>query len=90
MYEQGLAHVQLKPSKVKLQTYNGGRLRVVVVDVKYKPAVMGRNWLTRTCLDWTSLFRVKPATPMDRDPTEEFPELFVDSMGTLKGYEAKI
>ena len=58
--------------------------------MRIKLAVMGRNRLTRIRMDWASLFRVEPATPMDRNPTEEFPELFADSMDTLQGHEAKI
>ena len=107
IYTQRLSHVPLKSSKVKLQSYNGERLRVIgeamvsvkygqqecnekliVVDVGDKPAVMERNWLTHIRLDWASLFKVESAKPMN--PSEEFPDLFADGMGTLKGYEAKI
>ena len=61
------------------------RGRVVVVNAANKPAVIGRNWLSRLKLDWASLFSLNVL-----DPVQEFPELFKEAMGKLQGVQAKI
>ena len=90
VYNRHLSHVKLQPSAVKLQAYNGERLKVlgeamvhirykgqqacdklIVVDVKEKPAVLGRNWISHFQLDWSSLFSVGPRQEID--PSKEFP-----------------
>ena len=107
VYNRHLSHVELQPSAVKLQAYNGERLKVlgeamvqirykgqqacdklIVVGVKEKPAVLGRNWISHFQLDWSSLFRVGPRHEID--PSKEFPQLFAEGMGMLTGYEANI
>ena len=64
--------------------------RFVVVDASNKPAVMGRNWLNKIQLDWTSLFNVEMKREKGLDPPAEFPDLFQERMGKLKGFQAKI
>ena len=107
VYNRHLSHVKFQPSAVKLQAYNGERLKVlgeamvqirykgqqacdklIVVDVKEKPAVLGRNWISHFQLDWSSLFRV--GRRHEIDPSKEFPQLFAEGMGMLTGYEANI
>ena len=64
--------------------------RFVVVDASNKPAVMGKNWLNKIRLDWNSLFNVEMNREKGLDPPAEFPELFKERMGILKGFQAKI
>ena len=61
------------------------RGRVVVVNAANKPAVLGRNWLSRLKLDWASLFSLNVL-----DPLHEFPELLKEGIGKLKGVQVNI
>jgi hypothetical protein len=63
-------------------------LKVVVVDVTNKLAILGRNWLEKIRLDWASLFRVEQ--PWLDYLSGRFPNLFSSALGTLKGHEARI
>ena len=70
------------------------REKMVVVEVKNKPAVLGRNWLAHLRLDWQNLFKVEGETDtrrtQDIDYAVKYPKLFEKGIGTLNGYEANV
>ena len=70
------------------------REKMVVVEVKNKPAVLGRNWLVHLRLDWQNLFKVEGETDtrrtQDMDYAVKYPKLFEKGIGTLNGYEANV
>ena len=64
--------------------------RLIVVDGG-SHALLGRNWLQRIRLDWSSMFStVHSVSGMKADFPAEFPAVFADGLGTVKGYEAEI
>jgi hypothetical protein len=68
--------------------------KMVVVEVKNKPAVLGRNWLAHIRLDWHKLFKVERQPETDKthstEYTAKYSQLFEPGMGSLNGYEASI
>ena len=62
--------------------------KIIVVDVQGKPAILGRNWLSKIRLDWGSLFSVEARQMFD--PKEKFPRIFGPGVGTVQGHEARI
>ena len=62
--------------------------KIIVVDVRGKPAILERNWLSKIRLNWGSLFSVEARQMFD--PKEKFPRLFGPGVGTVQGHEAKI
>jgi len=66
----------------------------IVVEGEGRP-LFGRNWLKCIKLDWPSLFKNIHAvntTPYAgvADMFAEFPSVFADGLGTVKGFEAEI
>ena len=62
--------------------------KLVVVDAPGKPAVLGRNWLTKIRLDWNTLFGIQYEGHLDA--VQKFPNLFKEGMGKLRQFKAKI
>ena len=55
--------------------------KIIVVDVRGKPAILGRNRLSKIRLDWGSLFIVEARQMFDLK--EKFPRLFGPGVGIL-------
>jgi len=67
--------------------------RFVVVDnVRNQLPLLGRDWLQRVRLDWTRLFSgIQSINAVNVESIrEEFPEVFKEELGMLKGLEAEI
>ena len=69
--------------------------RFVVVDnVTNQLPLLGRDWLRRARLDWTRLFsgmQLKSINVVNvKSIREEFPDVFKEELGMLKGLEAEI
>ena len=69
--------------------------RFVVVDnVRNQLPLLGRDWLRRVKLDWTSLFssmQLKSINVVNVESIKgEFPEVFKEELGMLKGIEVEI
>ena len=62
--------------------------KIIVVDVRGKPTIPRRNWLSKIRLDWGSLFSVEARQMFD--PKENFSKLFGSGVGTVQGHEARI
>ena len=62
--------------------------KIIVVDVRGKPAILGRNWLSKIQLDWGSLFSVEARQMFD--PKEKLSRLFGRGVSTVQGHEARI
>ena len=56
------------------------------------PCLLGRDWLKQIKLDWHAIFQVQTdaAQINSQQILEKYPLLFSESLGTLKGFEAKI
>ena len=69
--------------------------RIIVVRGG-KHALLGRNWLQQITLDWPSLLGQTNAVSQDvpvvslEKLAEEYPSVFAEGLGTVKGHEAKI
>ena len=59
--------------------------KIIIVDVRGKPAILGRNWLSKIRLDWGSLFSVEECQMFDLK--EKFPRLFGPGVGTVQGHD---
>ena len=67
--------------------------RFVVVDnVRNQLPLLGRDWLQRVKLDWTRLFSgIQSINAVNVELIrEEFPDVFKEELGMLKGLEAEI
>ena len=62
--------------------------KIIVVDVRGKPAILASNWLSKILLDWGSLFGVEARQMFD--PKEKFSRLFGPGVGTVQGHKARI
>ena len=83
--------ITLKVQKAE-QSLSG---RFVVVDnVRNQLPLLGRDWLRRVRLDWTNLLsgtQMKSINMVNVESIrEEFPEVFKEELGMLKGLEAEI
>ena len=84
--------------EIMLNVQKGGQHlsgRFVVVDhVRNQLPLLGRDWLSRIQLDWTRLFSTmhpKAIKVVNVDLIkEEFPDVFKEELGMLKGIEAEI
>ena len=84
--------------EIMLNVQKGGQRlsgRFVVVDhVRNQLPLLGRDWLSRIRLDWTRLFSTmhpKTIKVVNIDLIkEEFPDVFKEELGMLKGIEAEI
>ena len=67
---------------------------VVVGNVRNQLPLLGRDWLRRVKLDWTNLFssmQLKSINVVNNESIKgEFPEVFKEELGMLKGIEAEI
>ena len=65
--------------------YNGQTVAMPILMVKGDiPNLLGRDILGTITLDWANLFHVQHAT-LSTKLVEEFPDVFSDGLGTLKG-----
>ena len=105
-YKENFSEKPLQASSVVLRTYaedpltNLGSLTVEVQHNAQKmklpllvvegngPNLLGRDWLEKLRIDWRSIHHV---TGTEADSIcQEFPEVFQEGLGTLKGFEATI
>ena len=67
-----------------------------VIDSDKYPPLLGRPWLAAMKLDWAQVHRILPNTgettalPHADDIKKKYPVLFSDSLGKMKGAQAKI
>ena len=54
-----------------------------------KPALLGRNWLSRLKLDWGKIFAVRNNAHLDSLLTE-YDSVFSDNVGEIQGFEADV
>ena len=54
-----------------------------------KPALLGRNWLSKIKLDWGKIFAVQNNAALDRVLTE-YVRIFSDEPGEIHGFEADV
>ena len=106
IYEKRLNHVQLRPSRAKLQAYSGQALKVVgeaMVPLEYKGQQCTEKIIVVDVPDKPAVLgrnllrqiRLDWGTLFAIEETpidweKEFPQLFEKGMGTVKGYEAHI
>ena len=70
--------------------YNGQTVVMPILIVKGdRPNLLGRDILGTITLDWANLFHVQHATSSTK-LEEEFPDVFSDGLGTLKGEKVKL
>ena len=70
--------------------YNGQTVEMPILIVKGdSPNLLGRDILGTITLDWANLFHVQHATSSTK-LEEEFPDVFSDGLGTLKGEKVKL
>ena len=70
--------------------YNGQTDMMPILIVKgYRPNLLGRDILGIITLDWANLFLVQHATSSTK-MVEDFPDVFSDGLGTLKGEKVKL
>ena len=61
-----------------------------LVNVKRTgPALLGRNWLHHINLDWASIHAVQ-SRQKSLTKLEKYRDVFVDGLGTIKSYKAKL
>ena len=63
-------------------------LKIVVVDVSNKPAILERSWLQVIHMDWSSLFQVQGEKRLSL--VDRLPALFGPGVGTLEGSQVRI
>ena len=64
-------------------------LPLLVVQGK-GPALLGKNWLEKLKLNWHMIKQLTPGNQQLREVVQKYPQLFEESLGTLKGATAKI
>ncbi len=69
------------------KTYGPLELYVIKSDTS---TLLGRSWLSEIRLDWRHIKSVKVNIPSSENIKQQYPELFSDTMGKLKGIKAKI
>ena len=97
---------KLKPTDVRLRTYTGDSLPIFgqfTARVQYQdqdipllfvvagedgPTLLGRNWLQSLRLDWGAILSLKDVNL--ESVLEKHSKVFDSSLGTLKGFQAKI
>lgn len=105
-YQRWWPRKRLLPTTAKLRTYSGENLSVLgtlLVQVNHKgqnatlslivvkedgPSLLGRDWLNKLQLDWQEVHQLHQDAL--KELLEKYKGVFEDSLGTLKGYEAKI
>ena len=56
-----------------------------------KPALLGRNWLSRLKLDWGKIFAVRNNAQLDTDSLlTEYDSVFSENVGEIRGFEADV
>ena len=56
------------------------------------PALLGRDWLSKICLDWASIKAVvaEQSAPNIEQLTSKYREVFQQETGTLRHFKAKL
>ena len=70
--------------------YSGQSITLPRVVVRgNKPALLGRNWLSKIKLDWGTIFAVQNNAALDRVLTK-YASIFSDEPGEIHGFEADV
>ena len=75
---------------VTVRYQDQGPFELPLVVIKGRgPTLLGRNWLYRFRLDWTSIKAVLPGKPLDR-LLQEYNSVFNDEVGTISPMKVKL